>query len=81
MHELKTVTTPGARYPHKAVCSCGWKSWGYLTSAAAENVGQAHVDEATLAAFKLTDGHTNEPTNKKDGYWGGVEEVGGDAAN
>ena len=51
MHELTIEHDRSARYPHKAVCSCGWKSWGYLTHQAAENVGQSHVDEATVAAF------------------------------
>jgi hypothetical protein len=80
MHELTIETDGRARYPHKAVCSCGWKSWGYLTTAAARNVGQAHVDEATVAAFGLVDGSdaatTETPTRpqpeKPDGYWGGV---------
>lgn len=51
MHELTIDTDATRRYPHKATCSCGWESWGYLTLQAAENVGQSHVDEATVAAF------------------------------
>lgn len=52
MHELEIVTTNGARYPHRAVCTCGWTSWGYLTRQAAEIAGGGHVDEATVAAFE-----------------------------
>lgn len=51
MHELEIVTN-GARYPHRAVCTCGWTSWGYLTRQAAEIAGGGHVDEATVAAFE-----------------------------
>ena len=60
MHELTIETDGRARYPHKAVCSCGWESWGYLTTQAAANVGQDHVDKGE---------------GNRDGYWGGVAGV------
>lgn len=48
MCETHIEYDPTARYPHKAVCTCGWTSWGYLTEHAAEIVAEGHRNESEL---------------------------------
>ena len=36
-------------YAQRAVCSCGWKSWGYITPGAAEAMADHHRKEVSSA--------------------------------
>jgi hypothetical protein len=46
-HDVVVATDPGkvGGYAHRAVCSCGWKSWGYITPGAAEAMVEHHRKE------------------------------------
>lgn len=55
-HELTVKVNHRERYPFRAVCSCGWHSWGYLTENAAGITGDGHIADM----------------KPEPGYWGGV---------
>lgn len=38
------VTFTGGRYPHVPSCSCGWRTWGFLTNHAAQVVADDHKE-------------------------------------
>lgn len=42
--QFQAVSNHG--YPWRAVCSCGWRSWGYVRPDIAEGQGQWHLDSA-----------------------------------
>jgi hypothetical protein len=46
-HSVKIVTDRVADhgYPHRAVCTCGWKSWGYVRTHAAQIMADDHIQK------------------------------------
>lgn len=47
---LVDVEDEGGRYPHRAVCSCGWRSfWGYALIEAAQTIAEAHENGEDFA--------------------------------
>ena len=48
-HDVSVVTDRVADhgYPHRAVCTCGWKSWGYVRTHAAETMADHHRTEVS----------------------------------
>ena len=46
-HTTSTTVETGARYPHRATCSCGWRStWGYANQHAARIMADDHQASA-----------------------------------
>jgi hypothetical protein len=50
-HLIRIINTRRGRYPWRARCSCGWRSWGYSTESAAELAADDHQRRERMKAI------------------------------